>query len=103
MDSCGRPGPLGKAPAGNAYAVRCGPFRRVDVARALPAGSGGAVATSVPAGSRRGCGAAGRQGGAPPGARGNRASTAPAVRTDRRAAMAVVSMKQLLDSGVHFG
>ena len=51
-----------------AYACRCGPFRRVDFARPLPA-QRGAVATSVPAGNRRVSGAAGRQGGAPPGAR----------------------------------
>src|SRR5918993_3227362 len=50
LDRC--PGELwtapttGRAPPAVAYAVRCGPFRRVDFACPLPAASGGAVATS---------------------------------------------------------
>ncbi len=48
----------------------------------------------------------GRQGGAQPARRDNRAAragnTAPLAR-EARAAMAVVTMKQLLESGVHFG
>src|SRR4051812_45836640 len=97
---------LGKTGRGSgdrlAYACRCGPFRRVDFARPLPAVCG-AVATSVPTGNRRVCGAAGRQGGAPPGARVTNRGARPPAAQIREAAMAVVSMKQLLDSGVHFG
>src|SRR3982751_5372128 len=96
-------GPLGTHAPGLAYAVRRDPFRRVDFARPSPAASGGAVATSVPTGNRRGCGAAGRQGGASPGARDEPRSEASGRAQTRRAAMAVVSMQQLLDSGVHFG
>jgi hypothetical protein len=81
---CGRPEHGGRPVSALAYAVRCGPFRRVDFARPPPAASGGAVATSVPAGNRRECGAAGRQGGAPPGARGNRIARPLAARRQER-------------------
>src|SRR3954471_3682318 len=65
---CGRRDRWGRPPVRLAYAVRCGPFRRVDFARPHPAPAGRS-ATSVPAGNCRVCGAAGCQGGAPPGAR----------------------------------
>ena len=50
----------------------------------LPPPRSGAVATSVPAGNRRVSGAAGRQGGAPPGARDNRGARPAAARRSER-------------------
>src|ERR671920_763377 len=69
--------------------------------RASPTRSAsGSVATSVPARGVWRCRTPGRP---PPGAPRQPRSAAGGRAQQREAAMAVVSMKQLLDSGVHFG